>query len=381
MRGRRVGLFLALLVCVATIVAHAPAGARADSITLTFTDVDGNVDPTALVPRTVVVTSNVATVSNLYVKFRPAGGPACAANAHDDPGTMLSTLYDTTIPFAGPFTFDTGWIFPAPGMLMLCIWVVPGPSPSEMTPVTPIAQLVSVRPATATISLSNAPGTEPATPSTTVTVAGASDFPLLVRATYRPVNGVPCATTWSTDPGTTFVDSRTVTSGRFTFAATIPFTGGAWLICAWLETDATVPVGIPQNSTFTGPATSTLTASGQPAPPPIVPTPLPTPGLSPAVKLATTVHSTFPKTSRHLRLSVSSRVAASTRARGACRLEVLQGGRWKTAGTPATVTAKGTCLVSARFVTPGRKRVRVVFHPAAGFVGSDSPASWVIVRR
>ena len=380
MRIRRVGLLAVAALVIVTTIGHSPASARADSVTLTFVDPDGNVDPTAQVARTMIVTTNLAAVSDIYVKYRPAGGAACSAIPHDDPGEEMAVLYATTIPFAGPFSFGDGFIFPASGLEMLCIWLGSASAPSDTVPLTPIVQMVAVRPASATVSATAAPASEPATPATTVTVAGASDFPILVRATYRPTGGPPCAPTYAADPGTTFVDAKTLTSGRFTFAETIPFTGGTWMVCSWLETDATPPYGITPNATFTGPSTTTFTASGPAAPvlAPATPVPLPATG-TPAAKVATSIHSTIPHTSRHLRLAVSSRVTSSKQPAGTCWLEVLQAGRWKTPGAHAKVTGKGTCLVSARFGSAGRKRVRIEFRPAAAFAGSDGHAAWVIV--
>ena len=383
MRARRVGLFVAGVVCCAALIGHAPPNARADTVTLGFTDVDGNVDAVAWVSQAITVTTDLAApAGDLRSSFRPAGGAACAPSAFADSGTEISSLYDMGVGITGPFSFDSNWIFPAPGLQMICIWVDPAVDESDKDVVTPIVQMVSLRPATGTISASEAPATEPAIPATTVTVAGSTDLPVVVRATYRPAGGAPCAATYAADPGTTFVDAPMITSGHFSFVDTIPFTGGTWIVCSWLETNANPPVAFAPNAPFIGPSTSTFVVDAPMAPAPAAPSPPAAPtATASAAKTATRIRSTFPRTARHLRLSVSSRVTASAPPAGTCWLEVLDAGTWKAPGAHARVTATGTCVVNARLTAPGRKRVRVEFRPSATFARADSLAGWVEVTR
>jgi len=331
------------------------------------------------VPRTVTVSTDLAAVSDIYVKFRPAGGPACASNAHADSGTEISSLYDTTVPFAGPFSFDIGWIFPAPGIQMLCIWIGPATNPSDTTVVTPIVQMVTLRPATGTISASEAPATEPATLATTVTVSGSSDFPVVVRATYRPAGRSPCASTYAATRHA-FVDAPMITSGHFSFVRDDPVHGRDMdrLLVARDQRESG-PANFARNAPFIGPRRARSWLSAPAAPRSRRPDPT-----------CDRHHSVRGEDRDEHSLELPAHVAplapigvvpltSSKQPTGTCWLEVLDAGSWKAPGAHAKLNAKGTCRISARFASPGRKRLRIEFRPAASFARSDSPASWVDV--
>lgn len=377
-RVRLRGLVCTALACAAVVLSLGAAGAHAATASLTLIGADGVVDPAAGINQTLEISTNAAVLSTLFVKARPVDGTPCASSPGADPGAPMGQLYNVEFP-SGPLAFDTGYTFPSPGPWLFCTWIVAGYDIPESTVVAPITQTITLRPEGGTIAATETPAPAALAPATTVTIAGRSDITSTIYATYRPAGGPPCPAAYTDDPGTTFVDSTTTGPGKFVFVDTVPFTTGDWMICMWIDT------AVPTNTTFAGPVTSAFSATG-PAATAVVDSPAVTPAGSRAPTPATSRRATrlipsYPHTPHGLRLSVRSRVTSSTRAKGTCALEIRRGKAWQSIGVPAAVTATGTCVVKARFTTPGRKQVRIVFRPAAGFAASTGAAGWVTLTR
>jgi hypothetical protein len=377
-RVRLRGLVCTTLGCAAVALSLGVGGAQAATASLTLIGADGIVDPAAGINQTLEVSTTASVLSTLFVKARPVDGTPCASSPAGDSGAPMGQFYDIEFP-SGTLAFDTGYTFPSPGPWLFCTWIVAGYDVPESTVVAPIAQTITLRPEAGTIAATEVPAPASLAPATTVTIAGRSDITSTIYATYRPAGGPPCPAAYADDLGTTFVASTTTGPGKFVFVDTVPFTTGDWVICMWIDTAA------PTHVTFAGPVTSAFSATG-PAAAAVVDTPAATPtsghtSTPVTTRRATRISSSYPRTSHGLRLSVRSRVTSSTRANGTCVLEIRRGHAWQSIGAAAAVMAGGTCVVKAGFTTPGRKRVRVVFRPAAGFVASTGAAGWVAVTR
>jgi hypothetical protein len=347
-------------ICPATV--RTPL-AHADTATFTVVDTAGNSDPVVTIVRTTRISGENDGPRRLWIRYRPADGPPCAATPASDPGAPLG-LYGQYLFQAGTFTEDLnqGYLpdYHVPGPYLFCTWFTASDQ-GDSAAVPPFSQVIVFRPlsgsstvaATQTSSADGAP--------TALTMTGSSDIQVYVRATYRPAGGAPCAATSATDTGTGFIDSLTGGEGLFVYAATIPFTTGTWLICTWLDHY--------EGGTFSGPQATQITVG----------TPTATRPVPKATRVATKIRAILPARAHHLRLSISARVTATGSARGACALEVERGSTWH-ALTAHAVTAHGTCAFTAA-VAAGRRRYRVEFRPATGFAGSVGAPRWVRVTR
>lgn len=223
------------------------APAAADTATLQFLDAAGTNDPVVDVGRTAVLSGNSSTEKALYVRVRPAGGAPCAPSASTDSGDAYHWYGGTDV--NGDFRETYSDVWTDPGTFVFCIWI----ADSGSQRVTPIAQTITFRNPTGTISGTVAPVTPVAGDTVTLSVTGSSESPKAVYAKVRPDGGAPCATSHSVDSGSSLLYGREVNGA---FGLTDTFTAGApgsYLVCLWLASsdDDATPIAGPQPFTFT----------------------------------------------------------------------------------------------------------------------------------
>ena len=274
----------------------------------------------------------------------------------------------------GDFTLKkTGtWRRPA-GTYLVCIWFAQKSTDST----TPIAQTVTFRKASGTISATVDPGSPQPDQRATVTVTGSSEATAYVYAKVRPAGGAACAPSYSADPGSSLIDGREVNGGFTTTATTTQSKAGNYVICLWLAASSTdaQPIAGPQTAGFTVVA---------PPPPCVVPA-LPrgasfdavtaalatahcsvgTTTKAPSKKAATDTFLRFdPAAGTELAPGAAVNVVLSAGAR--CRVpRVTRGLRLSQA--KALLAAAHCTVGKVRRVSSSRKRGRVVrFSPASG---------------
>jgi hypothetical protein len=219
--------------------------ARADNASLSVTTTDGQVDPAADVPRVFTVSGATSAPTQLYVKYRAAGGSPCAPTAYSDSGDWLDGFVEQDV--NGAFKIQRAFTWPSPGTVMFCVWIASRSS----TVTNPITQVIDFRKAGGTISATLNPVVPRPGSSFSVQVTGTSEAPKRVFATFEHA-GTPCAPTYRSATGTGFIDSMDV-NGAFSFAkmATAPSAGNHQL-CLWLadSSDDLAPVAGPQSIQF-----------------------------------------------------------------------------------------------------------------------------------
>lgn len=225
--------------------------AFADSATINVTTTTGAPDPVARVARVFTLSGTSALPTRVWVKYRPAGGAACAPSAYTDSGTELfyngsPSFYGTSV--NGAFSLPRADSWNAAGAYLFCIWL----SNQSDAVTTPFTQAITFRAATGTITATVNPITPRVNESATITVTGASEAPAQVFAKLRPAGGAGCARSYSADSGTELLYADDV-DGAFSLTATTKqATAGSYLLCLWLATSSTdaAPIAGPQPQRF-----------------------------------------------------------------------------------------------------------------------------------
>lgn len=228
----------ALLLCTGT--------AYADSATLTVTDTAGQPDAASGLPRVFTVSGTSAVKQGLYVKYRAPGGAPCAPTASSDSGNDLSAFWGNSI--NGSFSAKEVYTWRTPGDVMFCIWL----AKDSGTVTTPIAQTVTFRAPTGSVSATVGPVTPKPLQQTTVTITGTSEAPAALYAKIRPAGGAACGVSYTGDAGNDLINGRSVNGTFSTQVTTTPQTAGNYLICLWIARagDDPSPIAGPQAVTF-----------------------------------------------------------------------------------------------------------------------------------
>jgi len=237
-------------VVVAIGLLVGPGQAFADSATISVTTTTGASDPAAGVARVFTLSGTSAVATAVWVKYRAAGGAACAPSAEADTGTSLyrgsTSFYGRAV--NGAFTLSGADTWRTPGTFVFCIWL----SSQATSVATPFMQAITFRAPTGTITASVNPITPQVDEAATVTVTGASEMAASVFAKIRPGGGVGCAPTFSADSGDGLIFGKGV-DGAFSLpVTTTQRTAGSYLLCLWLATSSTDPAPIagPQPQLF-----------------------------------------------------------------------------------------------------------------------------------
>lgn len=257
--------FLTVAIATGAVVLASSGVALADSASISVTTTAGASDPAAGVPRTYTLSGNTASPKRYFVKYRPTGGSACAANATSDSGTAIDDAYPTgwygDATANGDFSSSYAFSWRTPGSFLFCIWLATDSSQV----VTPISQTITFRSPSGTISATVNPTTPLPGQQATVTVTGASEAPERVFATVRSAGGAPCAQSYDADTGTGLISGQSVNGSFSVQATTTQANAGDYLICLWLAESSsdTAPVAGPQPVPFT--------VAAPPPPPCVVP--------------------------------------------------------------------------------------------------------------
>jgi hypothetical protein len=269
---------LVVLACFG-VLALCPQ-AFADSAAISVTNTAGQSDPAAGVPRVFTVSGVALVPEKVFVKHRATGGAQCGPSAESDSGGDVDSIEGYGIAYGsdvnGAFSIKGVVNWGSPGTEMFCIWL----AKDEGAIATPIAQNVTFRSPTGTITGSVNPVTPAPGQQTTVTISGSSEAPAKVYAKIRPAGGAGCAPTYEAESAEQLVDDRAVNGSFSVQATTTQSKAGQYLICMWLGSSPsdTSPIAGPQPVTFT-------VASPPPPPPP--PAPCIVPAFSSRMHLST----------------------------------------------------------------------------------------------
>jgi hypothetical protein len=244
-RARKRAVLCGLMVAGGLMIGAGPA--FADSVTLSVTTTTGASDPVVGIGRTFTLSGSSAVPTNVFMKYRPAGGAPCASSAATDSGTTaFNSFYGN--PVNGAFSIALAGTWRLPGTFVFCYWL----APSDVAVATPFTQAITFRPPTGTITATVDPITPQVNQPATITVTGASEAPSFVFASIRPAGPAGCAPTYSADTGTGLL-SGTPVNGAFSIpVTTTQRTAGSYVLCLWLadsSTDAT-PIAGPQPQPF-----------------------------------------------------------------------------------------------------------------------------------
>jgi hypothetical protein len=256
-------LFAALAGFALLLLALA-GSAFADSATISVTDTNGHSDPVSGVPRTYTVSGTTSSPKNVYVKYRNPGPTPCAPTAGTDSGDFWDDYgtYDDDTSSGdrgndanGAFSFSDVFSTGLEGTYLFCIWVADSPTQS----VTAIAQTITFRSPSGTISATINPSTPQPGQQASATINGVSEAPESVFSNVRPA-GTPCAQTYDADYKATYPDSfsedsdGTSVNGNFDVSTDVTQqNAGNYVLCLWLADSSTdtSPVAGPQPIPFT----------------------------------------------------------------------------------------------------------------------------------
>lgn len=233
--------------------------AFADSVTLSVTTTTGESDPVAGIGRTFTLSGSSAAPTNVYVKYRAAGGAPCSSSAFTDSGASpFGAFYN--VPVNGAFSIPIAATWTDPGTFVFCYWL----APTQSSVATPFTQAITFRSPTGTITATINPIAPQINQPATITVTGASEAPAYVFARIRPTGGA-CAPTYSVDTGTGIISNSPV-NGAFSIPQTYtPTTTGNYVLCLWLAASSSDPTPVA------GPQPQPFTVVGPPPPPPPAP--------------------------------------------------------------------------------------------------------------
>lgn len=257
----------AALAAVLSLACVSAPAALADSASIDFLDATGKSDPVAGIGRTYALTGSSQAEKRVYVKVRAPGGAPCAPAAGTDPGDLIrgpsysgdTRWYGTQVNGSFNLTFNNIW--PSAGTFLFCIWIADSASATA----SPIAQTITFRSPTGTISATTSPVTPLTGQATTVTITGASEAPQDVYAKVRVAGGAPCGPSYSVDPGKSVLFGREVNGAFSTTTSIKQSMPGTYLICLWLadSSDDTTPVAGPQPVTYSVAAPCVVPAVGR----------------------------------------------------------------------------------------------------------------------
>ena len=231
--------------------------AFADSASISVTDTGGKFDPVTGVPRTYTVSGTTSSPKNIYVKVRNPGPTPCAPTADSDSGEYwdgYDGFYGRGGDANGNFKFSDVFATDLEGSYLFCIWV----ADSDDTSVTAIAQTITFRAPSGTISATISPTNPQPGQQATATINGVSEAPERVYGLARPA-GTPCAQTYDADYRALTGDNYsagdgTDVNGNFNVPMEVTqSTAGNYVLCLWLadSSDDASPVAGPQPIPFT----------------------------------------------------------------------------------------------------------------------------------
>ncbi len=335
---------------LASVGATAAALAVASTVVGASTVISAN-DPTAGVATILTVDYQTSVDTQLYVKYRPTGGAACAPTARDDTGGELG-WYQTFISGAG--RKQMSFTFPAAGTFQVCVWFSFEPG---SLPIFATSQQLAVRSVRGTLQISAPPRLAPGQ-SGVLTFSGQTEDPRYLYASIRPAGGAACAATASDDSGERIVSGSTA-EGTFSIPVTWKFpTAGTFQLCAWLASSS-------RDSNTLAIATGTVTVVAPPRP------------------KATSVRvSARPGVSRVTRpfqviAFVSSRAGSPT---GSCAVDRQVRHQWQPYATVRFGRGQA-CRVRVFAGSRGAVRFRVRYVPDRGWAASTGFSNVVFVRR
>ena len=238
-------------------------------------------NPTAEIATTVSVrTLTDVPDARLYVKIRPAGGPACAPSRSSDPGTAVpggafsgfgGGTSIGTIP-SGQNTLSSVVTFTQPGEFQYCGWLYSDPG-TFGTPVLLATASGAYRVATpfGAITSVEAPNPAPVGTSFLVRISGRTDVARRLYTAIRPASQPACATSPSLDvsDGDGTLTRRGDVLGSFaeTFEVDLE-RAGTWRLCSWIASSSgdLTPLGVNDTLVTAGtpvPAVSNLAGAGR----------------------------------------------------------------------------------------------------------------------
>jgi hypothetical protein len=181
--------------------------------------------PVAEVPTTFLTDAQSDVTSWLHVKFRPAGGAACAPSPETDPGDYLIQ----NVRGSGARQESRVYTFSAPVTYLLCAWLrdsqsnVLSTQTGQLTVRAPVGSLAAAVPPLA-----------PLNRAFVMTFAGQTEVARWLYVSYRAAGGAPCAPTPASDPGSSIVYGDRV-EGAYSIAKELTLDRrGTFLVCGWL---------------------------------------------------------------------------------------------------------------------------------------------------
>lgn len=211
-------------------------------------------------PKAEIATTATARVitdaasNRLYVRYRPAGGPACAPVPNSDPGTRLSGL-DFSFLASGDQTVSGVVTFPKPGSYQLCAWIYETVGADSL--VAQFSGSFSVAsPLGAITGTSVAPS--PARPGqpVAVSVSGNSEVNRNLVVSWRPAGEPACAASPGLEPSSSSGDSSRpyrAASVLGNFSERVQLTlsrPGRYRFCSWVASDGDdlSPLGVNETT-------------------------------------------------------------------------------------------------------------------------------------
>jgi PASTA domain-containing protein len=245
----------ALALCAVVLLVPGRGGAT-NGVSIQVLDAAGVEDPVEDLGRSFVFGGHADTETNLWVKYRPAGGAPCAPSASSDSGDYFDYWFSVN----GDFSVSEARVWDTSGNFIFCMWLAN--SSSDVTP--PYSRVISFRIPNGSATLSTSPGTLRPGIAGTLNVSGTSEASRSLYVTYRASGGAPCAPSPSSDSGQSSLWYGTGVNGGFSFDEAVTFdSAGSYLFCVWLRrySSDVEPVGGT-------PASFTVSVIAPPPPPP-----------------------------------------------------------------------------------------------------------------
>lgn len=218
MRAARHGVWLSGAACALVLWVGA-SDARGASVAFVPSA------PVAEIPTTFAADVQSDVTSWLHVKYRPAGGAACAPSPESDPGTYL--IYN--VRGSGARRESVVKSFATPGAYLLCAWL----RDTNFNVLVTQAATLGVRAPAGSLAVV-APPVAPLGRAFLITFSGQTEVRRELYVKRRPAGGAPCAPSASSDPGDWIVYGDGV-EGVYSLSKEVTLDRhGRFLLCGWL---------------------------------------------------------------------------------------------------------------------------------------------------
>lgn len=235
-----------LLAAAAGAVAATPAVAANSIVSVDFGQPKAEI-ATTITARTIVDQPSV----RLTLRYRPAGGPACAPTSTTDPGTGVPGMVSQPVSVGDTLTTSVATL-PA-GNFQLCGWLlrtsgadtVVATSTGAFSVASPVGAITGVA-----VPASVAPGAP-----FVVQVSGQSEVSRRLYTAWRPASEPACAASPSLEQRSPSAESRGVSEqarvlGAFTQPVQMTINRpGRYRFCSWIASDTSdlAPLGINES--------------------------------------------------------------------------------------------------------------------------------------